>query len=245
MPRTPPISLVHTVLVIACSFLLSPASHAAELSYRHVAGASDFADYAGVDLDRDGNAYLVGSRNNGGSFEVWVVKLDGVGGGVLWQQNLSGNDDDLGLSIALDEDGSVFVVGRCSSWASPAGGQVRRRSRSPSPGLSRSGSAHSAHWARSQAHGSGTGRSRSLQCTTPFRFSFKDGWDGTITQVDPPRRIQFTPDESGEAAVTSEALCPRSEPSASRGGRGAAAPLRWSARPGEPATPNEEECHAL
>ena len=45
---------------------------------------------------------------------------------------------------------------------------------------------------------------------TPFeieqggRFSFEGGWEGTVTLVDPPRRIQFTPDESEEAYLRFE-----------------------------------------
>lgn len=45
---------------------------------------------------------------------------------------------------------------------------------------------------------------------TPFeieqggRFSFGGGWGGTVTLVDPPRRIQFTPDESDEAYLRFE-----------------------------------------
>lgn len=31
------------------------------------------------------------------------------------------------------------------------------------------------------------------------RFSFGGGWEGTVTVVDPPHRIVFTPDDSGEA----------------------------------------------
>ena len=36
------------------------------------------------------------------------------------------------------------------------------------------------------------------------RFSFEGGWDGTITEVDPPHRIQFTPDDSDEAYLRFE-----------------------------------------
>ena len=36
------------------------------------------------------------------------------------------------------------------------------------------------------------------------RFSFEGGWAGTVTLVDPPRRIQFTPDESAEAYLRFE-----------------------------------------
>jgi uncharacterized protein YndB with AHSA1/START domain len=45
---------------------------------------------------------------------------------------------------------------------------------------------------------------------TPFeieqggRFSFEGGWEGTVTLVDPSRRIQFTPDESNEAYLRFE-----------------------------------------
>jgi uncharacterized protein YndB with AHSA1/START domain len=36
------------------------------------------------------------------------------------------------------------------------------------------------------------------------RFSFAGGWEGTVTLFDPPRRIQFTPDESSEAYLRFE-----------------------------------------
>jgi uncharacterized protein YndB with AHSA1/START domain len=36
------------------------------------------------------------------------------------------------------------------------------------------------------------------------RFSFKGGWQGTVTLLDPPRHIQFTPDASAEAYLRFE-----------------------------------------
>jgi len=45
---------------------------------------------------------------------------------------------------------------------------------------------------------------------TPFevekggRFSFEGGWAGTVTEFDPPRSVQFTPDGSDEASLRFE-----------------------------------------
>lgn len=45
---------------------------------------------------------------------------------------------------------------------------------------------------------------------TPFeieeggRFAWQGGWDGTITEIDPPHRIRFTPDYSDESSMLFE-----------------------------------------
>lgn len=36
------------------------------------------------------------------------------------------------------------------------------------------------------------------------RFAFEGGWEGTVTRVDPPQCIEFTPDESPEAYLRFE-----------------------------------------
>ena len=67
-----------------------------------------------IEIDADGNAYVVGSRDRdtGNFFEAVVTKIEGIGGSVLWEKILGGTDDyDTGLGIALDSEGNVLVTG--------------------------------------------------------------------------------------------------------------------------------------
>src|SRR5205807_2999511 len=51
----------------------------------------------------------------GGSFDVFVAKLNASGSGLLYSTFLGGNDDDHAWSIAVDGSGSAYVAGYTGS----------------------------------------------------------------------------------------------------------------------------------
>jgi len=84
-------------------------------------------NYLRVAADTQGNSYLTGAFSQGvsfgtnhllssGSWDMFVVKYDS-GGNVLWARKAGGAGFDVGLGIAADENGSVFVTGSIEASA--------------------------------------------------------------------------------------------------------------------------------
>jgi len=69
-----------------------------------------------VVVAQDGSIYVVGATSffGAGGTDIWVLKLD-ASGNVVWQNTYGGPADDVGLSIALAQDGGVVVAGYCSA----------------------------------------------------------------------------------------------------------------------------------
>jgi S-layer homology domain len=90
-------------------------------------GAADYID--AVDIGVDGSIFVtgrtrgdIGGRTGGTDFDAFVAKLSATGA-VQWtaQFGLNGtNKDDVGVAIAADDDGSVFVGAQVSFSTSPA-----------------------------------------------------------------------------------------------------------------------------
>jgi len=90
------------------------------------AGGSEFAD--AVAVDAGGYAYITGFTASGefpirnpfqgsrrGDKDAFVTKLNQDGTDILYSTYLGGRDDDRGLGIAVDDDGSAYIVGETRS----------------------------------------------------------------------------------------------------------------------------------
>ena len=96
---------------------------AGELVYSTYLGGSDNDAAAGIAVDEAGNVYLTGNLHSrdfpmvkafqaspGGQVDAFVMKLD-ASGRVLYATYLGGRFNDLGMSIAADEQGNAYVTG--------------------------------------------------------------------------------------------------------------------------------------
>jgi Beta-propeller repeat len=100
------------------------------LVYSTYLGGRDSEASTGIAVDKDGQAYVVGvteSRNfptaagafqptyAGGSVDTFVTKLNRSGTALVYSTYLGGSSDDLGVGIAVDKDGQVYMAGGTSS----------------------------------------------------------------------------------------------------------------------------------
>ncbi|MDH5662022.1 MAG: SBBP repeat-containing protein [Elusimicrobiota bacterium] len=80
-------------------------------TYNGTANGQDVGE--GIAVDGGGNVYVTGYETvSGESYNIWVRKYDSEGD-VLWTRTHNGtaNDWDLGLDIAVDGSGNVYVIG--------------------------------------------------------------------------------------------------------------------------------------
>ena len=81
------------------------------------------ADYGNaVATDGNGNVYVTGyysyfpiifgtdTLDNAGQSDLFVVKYDSVGS-VLWSRSAGGSNDDIGISVATDGSGNIYLTG--------------------------------------------------------------------------------------------------------------------------------------
>src|SRR5947207_2707210 len=92
-------------------------------------GGTDTDQGNDIAVDAAGNAYLVGNTGSinfpitgtvvpadpGGGNDAFVAALTGMGSGLLFSTHLGGTALDLGLGIAIDTAGTVYVTGQTSS----------------------------------------------------------------------------------------------------------------------------------
>ena len=91
-------------------------------------------DYGlGIAVDAGGNSYLTGYTNSenfptlnpfqatygGGAWDVFVVKLNSAGNGLIYSTFLGGNGDDYGNGIAVDAGENAYVTGHTNSTNFP------------------------------------------------------------------------------------------------------------------------------
>ena len=95
------------------------------ISYSTYLGGSSSEEGEGIVVDGSGNAYVTGTTlstdfptinayddsHNGGSYDVFVTKLDVSGTSLVYSTYLGGSDWDLSSSIAVDSSGNTYVTG--------------------------------------------------------------------------------------------------------------------------------------
>ena len=119
-------------------FVIGPYDHSLplvvdpSLSYSTFLGGSSANAATAMAVDVNGDAYLTGftssynfpavnpeQSSNAGGNEVFVVKLNGVGNGLVYSTYIGGSGDDRGFGIAVDANGSAFVTGSTTSHNFP------------------------------------------------------------------------------------------------------------------------------
>jgi hypothetical protein len=84
-------------------------------------------------VDEEGCAYITGgticsdfpitpgaiSKRHNGNFDVFVTKLSSDGSRLIYSSFLGGKSEDIGTSIALDEENNIYIAGYTDSWNFP------------------------------------------------------------------------------------------------------------------------------
>ncbi|HTY63653.1 MAG TPA: SBBP repeat-containing protein, partial [Acidobacteriota bacterium] len=94
------------------------------LTYSTYLGGSDNDSASGIAVDSSGNVYVTGETlstnfpmanplqaSNGGSWDVFVTKLNSSGSALLYSTYLGGSNTDNGNAIAVDSSGNAYVTG--------------------------------------------------------------------------------------------------------------------------------------
>ena len=100
------------------------------LLYSTYVGGSGNDHGRSIAIDAIGNAYITGSSsstnfnvtssafqttNDGGLFDIVVVKLNTNGSSLLYSTYIGGNGKDVGYSIALDSSSNIYITGETNS----------------------------------------------------------------------------------------------------------------------------------
>jgi hypothetical protein len=95
----------------------------------YIGGSNEDYGY-GIAVDGSGNAYVTGYTNStdydvtsgafqttygGGSYDVFVTKLNASGSGLVYSTYIGGSGEDRGYGIAVDGSGNAYVTGKTSS----------------------------------------------------------------------------------------------------------------------------------
>lgn len=122
-------------------FLVKFNSSGTRLWSTYYGGSGDemalFAGDLGVAADAFGNVYLTGlttstngiasggfQNNIGGGTDAFLAKFD-ASGALQWGTYYGGPDEDRGYSVAVDEVGDVYMVGRTSSGSNISSGGIQ------------------------------------------------------------------------------------------------------------------------
>ncbi len=126
------------------AFVAKLNSTGTQLLYSTYLGGNGQEGAAGIAVDGSGNAYVTGTTNStnfpicpdsggsadycashigapvqsgygGGSFDVFITKINSGGSQLLYSTYLGGNDQDYGQGIAVDSSGDAYVTGVTSS----------------------------------------------------------------------------------------------------------------------------------
>jgi hypothetical protein len=94
------------------------------ISYSTYIGGSQQDLGRGIAVDRSGNVYVTGGTGSanfpkrnayqstfGGVFDVFVLKLNPTGTGIIYSTYLGGSEDEVGNGIAVDQYGRAYVTG--------------------------------------------------------------------------------------------------------------------------------------
>jgi len=115
----------------------SPAAEAADLlldltaefTYSTYFGGSGSESYLHIVADSDGNIWVTGgtesdnlytspdayNRTYGGSTDIFVIKLDGENGSILYSTYIGGSGYELPMSIEIDSEDNVWICGETGS----------------------------------------------------------------------------------------------------------------------------------
>ena len=98
------------------------------VSYATYLGGTGEDDANAIAIDSSGNAYVTGQTKstdfptknalhggNAGGFDVFITKLSGATGSMVYSTYIGGSSDDSGNAIALDASGNIFVAGGTKS----------------------------------------------------------------------------------------------------------------------------------
>ena len=107
------------------------------LNYSTYLGGSGDEQVAGITVDANGSAYIVGSTDSAdfpfttfgsasSDSQVFVAKLDATGSNLLFCDFLGGAGQDNGYGIALDGTNNVVVTGSTASDDFPSSMRSRR-----------------------------------------------------------------------------------------------------------------------
>jgi hypothetical protein len=119
----PPISGLYTF----DAFVTKLSADGARLLYSSFLGGGRSDEALAVAVDNAGNVYLTGETGSpdfpvlnstnafGGLTDAFVAKLSTTQGNLIYSALLGGSGDDLGQAIAVDDQGSAFVVGQTTS----------------------------------------------------------------------------------------------------------------------------------
>jgi len=115
------------------AFMAKIAANGASVDWSTFVGGTQTDRARGLAVDTAGNAYLTGSTNStdfpavnpqqpgpfGADLDAFLVKVPSAGGGLAFATRLGGANDDHGLAVAVDTQGSAFVTGDTLSPAFP------------------------------------------------------------------------------------------------------------------------------
>ncbi|MHA2363347.1 MAG: SBBP repeat-containing protein [Candidatus Hodarchaeales archaeon] len=82
----------------------------------------------GIAVDSSGNSYITGmtssinfptlngyNTSNNGGYDVFLIKMNATGNGIVFSTYIGGTGDDKGLALALDTNGNCYITGETSS----------------------------------------------------------------------------------------------------------------------------------
>ena len=115
------------------AFMAKIAANGASVDWSTFVGGTQTDRARGLAVDTAGNAYLTGSTNSadfpavraqqagpfGADLDAFLVKVPSAGSGLAFATRLGGGNDDHGLAVAVDAQGSAYVTGDTLSPAFP------------------------------------------------------------------------------------------------------------------------------
>jgi len=116
---------------LGCVFVTKLNASGSGLVYSTYLGGKGFEQGLGIAVDGDGNAYVTGSTRSidfpvtagafkktyeGGTYDVFVTKLNASGSDLVFSTYLGGMDEDYGSGIAVDSSGCAYVTGYTASF---------------------------------------------------------------------------------------------------------------------------------